>query len=123
MEENKVNRSRKLLDIARMLRRNMTRHEKRLWYDFLQRFPVKVYKQRIIDEYVVDFYCHSARLAIELDGSQHYTEEGKAYDAARSAVLEQNGIFVLRFLNRELDENFYGVCATIEKIIMERMGK
>ncbi len=66
-----------LLENARALRREMTPQEKHLWYDYLRFYLVKIYKQRIIDNFVVDFYCAKARLIIELDGSQHYTPDGK----------------------------------------------
>lgn len=65
----------------------MTRQERHLWYDFLQDYPVKIYKQKVIDNFIVDFYCHSAKLVIELDGSQHYTEEGLANDEERTKIL------------------------------------
>ena len=111
-----------LLNNARNLRRNMTPQEKHLWYDFLRHYPIKIYKQRIIDCYIVDFYCHRARLIIELDGSQHYTPDGKAYDKARSRVLNEHGLYVLRFLNSDVDQNFEGVCYVIEKAINERIA-
>ncbi len=100
----------------------MTRQEKHLWYDYLRKYPVKIYKQRIIDSFIADFYCYKARLVIELDGSQHYTPEGRTYDAVRSHVLEQHGLLVLRFYNRDVDENFEGVCYIIDKTIKERMN-
>ena len=99
----------------------MTRQEKRLWYDYLQHYPIKVYKQRIIDNYIADFFCYQARLVIELDGSQHYTVEGKSYDAARTEVLEKYGLHVLRFTNMDIDKKFEGVCYVIDKTIKERM--
>ncbi|MEI3278447.1 MAG: endonuclease domain-containing protein [Faecalibacterium sp.] len=71
--------------------------EKKLWYSFLRTYPVKMYKQRLIRTFIVDFYCPLARLVIELDGSQHYTEQGMQYDMERSAVFEQYGVQVLRF--------------------------
>ena len=95
----------------------MTRQEKRLWYDFLQKYPVKIYKQRIIDNYIADFYCHSASLVIELDGSQHYSEQGEAYDKARTEALEKYGLHVLRFSNKDVNENFEGVCIAIDEAI------
>ena len=61
---------------ARALRKNMTKEEKHLWYDFLKTYPVRFLRQKVIDNYIVDFYCHSARLIIELDGSQHYEGKG-----------------------------------------------
>ena len=84
MKETTVIKNNKMLPVARRLRREMTPQEKTLWYQFLRSYPVKIYKQRIIESFVVDFYCAEARLVIELDGSQHYTEQGKAYDEERS---------------------------------------
>ena len=123
MEHIPIKKNNNLLNIARMLRRNMTRQEKHLWYDFLRYYPVKVYKQRIIDNFIADFYCHSARLVIEIDGSQHYTEKGKIHDEARTAVLEKYGLHVVRFSNKDIDEKFDGVCYMIDKIVKERIGK
>ena len=120
-KEKPLKKNNKLLNIARILRRQMTRQEKHLWYDFLRRYPVKVYKQRIIDNFIADFYCHKARLIIELDGTQHYTSKGKTHDELRTEVLKKYGLYVLRFSNREVDNNFEGVCMMIEKTIMERI--
>lgn len=101
----------------------MTQHEKHLWYDFLQSYPIKIYKQRIIDNFIVDFYCHQAKLAIELDGSQHYTDKGQLHDSNRTKVLEHYGISVLRFSNKDIDDNFEGVCFVIDRAIKENMPK
>ena len=119
----KSNKNNDLLNIAKILRRNMTRQEKHLWYDFLRDYPIKMYKQRIIDNFIADFYCHQARLVIELDGSQHYTKDGKAYDEQRTKIFEKIGISVLRFSNKDIDEKFDGVCYIIDKTIKERLGK
>ena len=116
-----VNKNYKMLGTARTLRRNLTPQERKLWYVFLRDYPVKIYKQRIIESFVVDFYCAQARLVIELDGSQHYTEQGKAYDAERSAVLEQYGLLVLRFANNDVDNHFDAVCAQIDSTIQSRL--
>ena len=97
----------------------MTPQEKRLWYDYLRHYPIKVYKQRIIDNYIADFYCHKARLVIEIDGSQHYTDEGKTYDDVRTEVLGRYGLHVIRFSNKDIDEKFEGVCLVIDKTIKE----
>ena len=72
---------------ARELRQNMTREERHLWYDFLKNYPVRFLRQKVIDGYIVDFYCASAKIAIELDGSQHYTDEGRVYDEERDRCL------------------------------------
>ncbi len=121
MEHLPVKKNNKLLNIAKILRRNMTRHEKHLWYDFLQHYPIKIYKQRIIENYVADFYCCKARLVIELDGSEHYTTHGELYDTARTEVIEKYGLRVLRFSNKEVDDNFEGVCRMIDLVINERI--
>ena len=121
MKQTPIKKNNSLLNIARMLRRNMTRQEKHLWYDFLRYYPIKIYKQRIIDNFIADFYCHQARLVIELDGSQHYTVQGKAHDEARTEILERYGLHVLRFSNKDVDDNFEGVCYMIDKTIRERI--
>ena len=118
MEHQTIKKDGTLLNLARILRRDMTRQEKHLWYDFLRNFPIKIYKQRIIDHFIADFYCHQARLVIEIDGSQHYSAEEKAYDEARTKILEKYGLQVLRFSNKDIDEKFDGVCHVIEKTIM-----
>ena len=87
MKKTTVVKNNDMLDVARRLRREMTPQEQRLWYVFLRKYPVKFYKQRIIESFIVDFYCADARLVIELDGSQHYTEQGKCYDEERSQIL------------------------------------
>ena len=109
------------LETARKLRREMTPHERKLWYLFLRKYPVRIYKQRIIGRFIVDFYCASAKLVIELDGSQHYEEQGIAYDAERTAMLESFGLHVIRYSNRDIDRNFSAVCEQIDLIIKERL--
>ena len=109
------------LENARRLRREMTPHERKLWYLFLRQYPVKIYKQRIIGKFIVDFYCASAKLVIELDGSQHYEPQGVAHDLERSAYLTALGLEVLRFSNQDVDKDFHGVCTQIDRIIQERM--
>ena len=106
---------------SRKLRKNMTKQERHLWYDFLQTYPVKIYRQRNIDCYIVDFYCSQAHLVIEIDGGQHYTREGLAYDKKRTAVLEKYDLKVIRFSNREIDDTFDGVCWKIDQVIREQL--
>ena len=109
-----------LLPKARELRREMTPQERKLWYLFLRKYPVKFYKQRIIASFIADFYCPKARLVIELDGSQHYQEPGMAYDSKRTAALEGYGLRVLRFSNADIDQQFSSVCEQIDQIVKER---
>ena len=101
----------------------MTRQEKHLWYDFLQHYPIKIYKQRVIDNFIVDFYCHQACLVIEIDGSQHYTLQGKEYDEERTQILGKYHVYVLRFSNKDIDERFERVCYMIDETIRERIEK
>ena len=123
MNKERIKKNHTLLNIARILRRNMTPQEKRLWYDYLRYYPIKIYKQRIIDNYISDFYCHKAKLVIEIDGSQHYTDKGMEYDKIRTKTLEQYQLEVIRFSNRDIDSNFNEVCDSIDKKIKERLLK
>ena len=109
-----------LLIAAKELRRNMTRQEKHLWYDFLRQYPVKIYRQRIIDHFIADFYCYQARLIVEIDGSQHYTRQGKAYDTDRTQILQRYGLEVIRFSNQQINRNFWDVCNEIDRTVKER---
>lgn len=121
MKETTVIKNNKMLPVARRLRREKTPQEKTLWYQFLRSYPVKIYKQRIIESFVVDFYCAEARLVIELDGLQHYTEQGKAYDEERSQILREYGLKVLRFSNCEVEQQFNAVCEKIHQEIQARV--
>ncbi|MBQ7792568.1 MAG: DUF559 domain-containing protein, partial [Clostridia bacterium] len=87
---------------ARTLRKNMTKEERHLWYDFLKSYPARFLRQKVIDNYIVDFYCHSARLIIELDGSQHYEEKGLLKDKIRTERIEQRKLTVIRIPNNEV---------------------
>ena len=98
----------------------MTPHERKLWYPFLRKYQVKIYKQRIIGRFIVDFYCACAKLVIEIDGTQHYEPQGMAYDAERSVFLSALGLEVLRFWSRDIDRDFRGVCAQIDLMIQKR---
>ena len=109
------------LENARRLRKEMMPHERKLWYLFLHKYPVKIYKQRIIGRFIVDFYCASAKLVIEVDGSQHYEPQGMTYDAERSAFLSSLDLEVLRFSNRDIDREFHGVCEQIDITIQSRL--
>ena len=111
------------LEKARRLRKEMTEQEKRLWYGYLRNYPVKFYKQRPIDYYIVDFYCSAARLVIELDGGQHYTEEGAEYDRLRTEILEKYQLTVMRFSNLDIDRHFAEVCAAIDDTVRKNLSE
>ena len=98
---------------ARVLRENMTKEERHLWYDFLKQLPVMVHRQKIIGAYIVDFYVAEAKLVIELDGSQHYDDEGQRKDAERDAFLQCQGLTVLRYANSDVNKSFQAVCQDI----------
>jgi very-short-patch-repair endonuclease len=115
--------NKKLKPYAKKLRNNTTRHENRLWYEFLRTHPIQFNRQMIIKNYIADFYSAKARLIIELDGSQHYTEEGIARDTAREEILKSLDLEVLRFSNLEIDRNFDGVCESINRAVQSRTGR
>ncbi len=103
-----------LTKFSQKLRKDMTKEEKHLWYDFLCNLPVKFRRQKTIKKYIVDFYCYSAQLIIELDGSQHYENETqKRKDIERDNYLNELGFTVLRYSNYEIQTNFRGVCEDI----------
>lgn len=98
---------------SQSLRKNMTKEEKRLWYDFLKTLPLTVNRQKVIGRYIVDFYIAESKLVIEVDGSQHYTEQGKIKDNERDHYFKRIGVAVLRYTNRQIHEEFDRVCSDI----------
>ena len=98
---------------AKTLRKNMTKEESHLWYDCLKHLPCTVHRQKVFGNYIVDFYIASAKLVIELDGSQHYEEEYARRDAVRDAYLRSIGCTVLRYSNADIHYRFRGVCEDI----------
>ena len=109
-----------MLTRAKELRKLMTSEERRLWYTFLRHYPEKIYKQKVVGPFIADFYCPRAKLAIEIDGSQHYSEEGEEYDIRRLKYFEKMGIQILRFSNYEINRYFPAVCDKIDGVIQER---
>jgi very-short-patch-repair endonuclease len=106
-----------LIEFARQMRKNPTPAEKKLWEQYLHDLPVRILRQKPIDRFIVDFYCASIKLAIELDGQQHYTEEGMIYDTERSTILAGYGITVIRFSNQEVMNDFENVCQQISALL------
>ncbi len=111
-------KNKKLTANSKSLRKNMTPEEKHLWYDFLKKLSFTVHRQKVIGNYIVDFYIAKAKKVIELDGSQHFESEK---DAERDSNMESQGIKVLRYWNKEIHENFKGVCEDIELHINKRI--
>ena len=106
---------------AKELRKNMTPEERRLWYDFLRGYPVRFLRQKVIDGYIVDFYCASAKIVIELDGAQHDTQEGAEYDEERDKLISAWGIEVVRVPNVLIRESFEETCRYIDQIVKARV--
>ena len=113
----------KLTTNARNLRKNMTKEERHLWYDFLRNYPVRFMRQRVIGNYIVDFYCAQAKLVVELDGSQHYEAECVKKDEERTAFLKSFGLSVLRIPNNEVNSNFEGVCMYIDTACTQSLSQ
>lgn len=107
----------KLTVLAKNLRKTMTKEESHLWYDFLRTYPVRFLRQKIIDNYIVDFYCHAARLIIELDGSQHYEPSQTLKDKIRTDKITSRNLTVVRIPNNVINENFKGVCEYIDELV------
>ena len=112
-----LNYNKKNIVLAKNLRTNATPQEKRLWYDFLSIYEIRFQRQKSIDDFIADFYCHQAKLIIEIDGSQHYAEGNIKKDEFRTEVLEGYDLKVIRFTNHQIDTNFYGVCRYIDDIV------
>ena len=109
--------NKKNIALARNLRKNTTPQENHLWHDFLSKYEIRFQRQKAIDNFIADFYCHKAKLVIEIDGSQHYTEDGLKKDEFRTEILEGYDLNVIRFTNYQLDTNFRGVCEYIDIVV------
>ena len=116
-----MTQSEKIRRYSQELRKNMTKEERHLWYDYLKTYPVPFHRQYVIGEYIVDFYCHRAKMVIELDGSQHCDGKVLTYDRKRTAFLENQGLYVMRISNRDVKERFRTVCDGIDYAIKCRL--
>ena len=105
--------NKQLVPLAKQLRKEMTKEERHLWYDFLRSYPIRFSRQKVLGKYIADFYSAEAKLVIELDGSQHYELEGKQRDAVRDSYLESLGLTVVRYSNAEINREFRAVCEDI----------
>ena len=112
-----MERNKDLTPLSQQLRKEQTKEEALLWYRFLRKYPLPFKRQYVIGNYIVDFYCHRAKLVIELDGSGHYEPEQIKKDFVRTKYLESLGLRVLRFTNLDLVKNFQSVCEEIDRII------
>jgi very-short-patch-repair endonuclease len=110
-----------MIQRAKELRKNSTPEEKKLWYEFLSKYQPRFQRQKTIDSYIADFFCHKAKLVIELDGHYHFTEDAMIYDQIRTKVLNEYDLYVLRFTNIEIRDHFKHVCDSINTTMRQRI--
>ena len=115
--------NKQLVPLAKQLRKEMTKEERHLWYDFLRMYPVRFSRQKVLGKYIADFYSAEAKLVIELDGSQHYEDNNIAKDTERTAFLESYGLTVIRIPNNEVKRNFRGVCEYIDTAVKQSLSQ
>ena len=119
--ERKYNKN--IVPLAKELRKNMTKEERHLWYDFLRNYKVKFTRQKVLGKYIADFYSAQAKIVIELDGSQHYTENGMTNDTKRTEFLKKYDIKVIRVSNLDIIKNFIGVCDYIDSEVKQSLSQ
>ncbi len=115
--------NKQLVPLAKHLRKNMTKEERHLWYDFLRNHSVRFSRQKILGKYIADFYSAEANLVIEIDGSQHYEDSVVMQDAERTAFIEAYGLKVIRIPNNEISKNFRGVCEYIDTEVKQSLSQ
>ena len=118
-----MERNNDLTKRAQKLRKAQTKEEAHLWYQFLCRYPLRFHRQYVIGNYIVDFYCHKAKLVVELDGSQHYSPEEMEYDRKRTAYLESQGLKVMRFSNLDVMRQFRRVCEAVDMAVKDQTAE
>ena len=118
LEYNKNN-----IKLAKELRKNATPQEKKLWYEFLSKYPIRFQRQKAIDNFIADFYCHKAKLIVEIDGSQHFEDKEILKDEFRTQILEEYGLKIIRFTNRQINQNFKGVCEYVDVVVKEILAR
>ena len=115
--------NKQLVPLAKQLRKEMTKEERHLWYDFLRSYPVRFSRQKVLGKYIADFYSAQAKLVIELDGSRHYEKDNVEKDAERTAFLEGYGLRVIGIPNNEVSRNFRGVCEHIDAAVRQSLSQ
>ena len=115
--------NRQLVPLAKQLRREMTKEERHLWYDFLRSYPVRLSRQKVLGKYIADFYSAEAKLVIELDGSQHYEPVNTQNDEERTEFLKGYGLTIIRIPNNEINRNFRGVCEYIDAAVKQSLSQ
>ena len=115
--------NRQLVPLAKQLRREMTKEERHLWYDFLRSYPVRFSRQKVLGKYIADFYSAEAKMVIELDGSQHYEPDNIQKDNERTEFLKGYGLKIIRIPNNEVAQNFRGVCEYIDAAVKQSLSQ
>ena len=115
--------NKQLVPFAKQLRKEMTKEERHIWYDFLRTYPVRFSRQKVLGKYIADFYSAEAKLVIELDGSQHYEDGNVEKDAERTGFLEGHGLTIIRIPNNEVSRNFRGVCENIDAAVRQSLSQ
>ena len=115
--------NKQLVPFAKKLRKEMTKEERHLWYDYLRTYPIRFSRQKVLGKYIADFYSAQAKLVIELDGSQHYEDGGVERDEERTAFLEKYGLTIIRIPNNEVSKNFQGVCDLIDSAVKQSLSQ
>ena len=111
------------ISLAQKLRREQTKWEKKLWYDFLNTYPIRFQRQKSVGDYIIDFYCAKAMVAVELDGYYHNTDGQYKEDLLRTKELNEQNITVIRFKNSEIDTEFEKVCKKIDFVVKLNLKK
>ena len=114
-----MEKNNKLTNNARDLRKHMTKEEAKLWFQFLRLYRPRFHRQYVIGDYIADFYCHQAKLVVELDGSQHCTPEKMEYDQKRTEYLQSQGVTVMRLSNLDVMRQFQSICEAIDLAIKQ----
>ena len=115
--------NKQLVSLAKQLRKEMTKEERHLWYDFLRGYPIRFSRQKVLGKYIADFYSAKAKLVIELDGSQHYENDNMQKGTERTDFLKKYGLTVIRIPNNEINENFQGVCEYIDSAVKQSLSQ
>ena len=115
--------NKQLVPLAKQLRKEMTKEERHLWYDFLRTYPVRFSRQKVLGKYIADFYSAEAKLVIELDGSQHYEDGNMEKDTECTTFPEGYGLTIIRIPNNEVSRNFQGVCEYIDAAVKQSLSQ
>ncbi len=109
------------IPLAKELRKNMTKWERKLWYEFLRDYPVRFQRQKSIGNYIADFYCAKAKLVVELDGTGHDLENQYQHDQKRTKDLQEMDLQILRIMNIEVEKDFKTVCERIHILVSKSL--